>query len=179
MRGDLSVREPVHMWEQRKRDATSAGIGPASGSLDGDEPYAGSRRVKQRFEYSENSKAAFVELHQDWYPHKNKGPQLFKELLEKVQGVDRVKWQTSKTSQGNEGNQYCERNLLVYSKMLGPGYDHKPMEFELTRHQHTDDPEVVPTLTAMRCDACVVVVLCLSVCLCAVSYTHLTLPPKA
>ena len=23
------------------------------------------------------------------------------------------------------------------------------MEFELTRHQHTDDPKVVPTLTAM------------------------------
>ena len=62
MRGDLSVREPVHMWEQRKRDATSAGIGPASGSLDGDEPCAGSRRLKQRDEYSQNSRSAFAEL---------------------------------------------------------------------------------------------------------------------
>ena len=74
---------------------------------------------------------------------------MFKALLEKVEGVDRVEWQTSKTWQRNEGNHYCERNLLVYSKMLGAGYDHKPMEFELTRHQHTDDPKVKPTLTAM------------------------------
>ena len=37
-------------------------IGPASGSLDGDEPYAGSRRLKQRDEYSQNSRSAFVEL---------------------------------------------------------------------------------------------------------------------
>ena len=64
-----------------------------SGSLASPEPYAGSRRPNQRYEYSIKSKAAFVELHQDWYPPPNEGPQLFKELLEKVQGVDRVKWQ--------------------------------------------------------------------------------------
>ena len=120
-----------------------------SGSLASREHYAGSRRPNQRYEYSIKSKAAFLELHQDWYPDKNEGPQLFKELLEKVQGVDRVMWKTSKTSQGNEGNHYCERNLLVYSNMLGPAYVRKPMEFELTRHQHSNDPEVKPTLTAM------------------------------
>ena len=48
--------------QQRKHHAMSAGIGPASGSLDGDEPYAGSRRLKQRDEYSQNSRSAFVEL---------------------------------------------------------------------------------------------------------------------
>ena len=68
----------------------SAGIGPASGSLDGDEPYAGSRRLKQRFEYSENSRSAFVELRPSWYPPKEEGPQEFKTLLEAVPGVERV-----------------------------------------------------------------------------------------
>ena len=104
MRGDLSVREPVHMWEQRKRDATSAGIGPASGSLDGDEPYAGSRRSKQRYEYSQNSRSACVELHRFWYPPKEEGPQEFKALLEAVQGVERVGWQNGKASQGTGGD---------------------------------------------------------------------------
>ena len=120
-----------------------------SGSLASRELYAGSRRENQRYEYSIKSKAAFVELHQGWYPHQSEGPQLFKELLEKVEGVGRVRWNTSKTSQGNKGNHYCKRNLFVYSQMLGPAYVHKPIEFELTRHQHTDDPKVKPTLTAM------------------------------
>ena len=63
-----------------------------SGSLGSREPYTGSRKATQRYEYSIKSKAAFVELHQDWYPPPNEGPQLFKELLENVQGVDRVMW---------------------------------------------------------------------------------------
>ena len=103
MRGDLSVREHVRTGEQRKRDATSAGIGPASGSLDEDGPYTGSRRLKQRFEYSEKSRSAFVELHPSFLPT----PAEFKALLEDVEGVYRVAWQTSKTSQGDEGKHYC------------------------------------------------------------------------
>ena len=114
------------MGEEAASASSAAKRLAPSGSLASREHYAGSRRPNQRYEYSIKSKAAFVELHQDWYPHKNAGPQLFKELLEKVQGVDRVMWKTSKTSQGNDGNHYCERNLLVYSKMLGPGYDHNP-----------------------------------------------------
>ena len=74
-----------------------------SGSLASREPYAGSRRENQRYEYSIKSKAAFVELHQDWYPHQNDGPQSFKELLEKVQGVDRVKWQPAPRARGVRG----------------------------------------------------------------------------
>ena len=79
--------------QQRKHHAMSAGIGPASGSLDGDEPYAGSRRLKQRYEYSQKSRSAFVELHPSWYPTKEEGPQEFKAWLEAVPGVERVEWQ--------------------------------------------------------------------------------------
>ena len=89
--------EKRRFQETMGREAASASsaakrLAP-SGSLASPEPYAGSRRPNQRYEYSIKSKAAFVELHQDWYPPPNEGPQLFKELLEKVQGVDRVKWQ--------------------------------------------------------------------------------------
>ena len=70
-------------------------------------------------------------------------------MLEEVAGVGRVEWQTSKTSQGNVGDHYCEHNLLVFSMMVGRSFACQPMEFELTRHQHTKDPNFVPTLTAM------------------------------
>ena len=86
----------------------------------GDEPYADSRRWKQ-----------------------------FKGYLEAVPGVERVVWQTAKASQRNVGHYYCEQNLLVYSLIAGPGSASPPIEFELTRHQHMQDPHVEPTLTAM------------------------------
>ena len=136
------------MGEQRKRDATSAGFGPASGSLDGDQPYGGSRRLKQRFEYRENSRSAFVELHRSWYPPKEEGPQEFKAWLEAVPGVERVEWQNGKASQRTVGDHYCEQNLLVYSNLAGLGSASSPIEFELTRNQHMKDPHVCPTLTA-------------------------------
>ena len=78
------------MWEEAASASNAAKRLAPSGSLASREPNAGSRRENQRYEYSIKSKAAFVELHQDWYPHKNEGPQLFKELLEKVRGVDRA-----------------------------------------------------------------------------------------
>ena len=70
----------------------------------GGEPYTGSRRRNHRYEYSENSMSAFVELHPSWYPSKEEGPQEFKRLLEAVPGVERVEWQTAKASQGNVGH---------------------------------------------------------------------------
>ena len=57
-------------------------------------------------------------------------------------------WQTSKPSQGNVGNHYCQQNLLVYSS-TGPGSASSPIEFELTRNQHVKDQRVKPTVTAM------------------------------
>ena len=90
--------------------------------------YAGSRSVKQRCEYSESSYAGFVELHPAFVPK----PSQFFEMLEAVPDVEKVAWQTTKTSQGNVGNHYCEQNILVTSS-IGPRH---AMEFELTRNQH-------------------------------------------
>mgnify|MGYP003314441906 CR=1 FL=1 len=70
-------------------------------------------------------------------------------MLEAVPGVERVEWQTTKTSQRNVGNHYVEQNLLVHTSIAGPGSASSPIEFELTRNQHMSDPRVKATLTAM------------------------------
>ena len=132
------------LFQQAVQDATSSAHGPASGSQGDDAPYGGSRRLKQRFEYGPNSKAAFVELHPSFMPT----PEEFKAHLEAVPGVTKVDWQTTKTSQGNVGNHYCPQNLLVYSS-TGPGSASPPIEFELTRNQHVKDQRVKPAVTAM------------------------------
>ena len=132
------------IFQQAVQDATSSAHRPASGSQGDDAPYGGSRRLKQRFEYGPKSKAAFVELHPSFMPT----PEEFKAHLEAVPGVTKVDWQTSKPSQGNVGNHYCEHNLLVYSS-TGPGSASSPIEFELTRNQHVKDQRVKPTVTAM------------------------------
>ena len=125
--------------------ATSTAKRPASGSQGDDAPYTsqgddvpytGSRKVKQRFEYDQESKSAFVELHPSFMPT----PEEFKAQLEAVAGVTKVDWQTTKPSQGNVGNHYCERNLLVYSS-TGPGSASRPIEFELTRKSACQGPE--------------------------------------
>ena len=85
--------------------------------------YGGSRREKQRFEYSEGSRSAFVEL----IPSCKPTPEDFKKYLEDVPGVSRVEWHTRYLHQ--------EQNLLVYSS-TGPGSVNPPIEFELTRNQH-------------------------------------------
>ena len=110
---------------------------PASGSQ---EEYGGSRKVKQRYAYSQKSKAAFVEL----VPFFRPTAEDFKKLLEGVPGVQEVKWQSSKSSQNNIGGHYLDSNLLVRGS-TGPTY----MEFELTRNQHSDDPKMPFTVTAM------------------------------
>ena len=73
---------------------------PASGSQNDHVLYGGSRRGKLRFEYSENSRSAFIDLHWDFMLT----PEQFKAFLEEVQGVTEVQWHTTKTSQGNVGN---------------------------------------------------------------------------
>ena len=77
------------LFEQAVRDVTAAAAaadGPASGSRDTMAAYTGSRREKQRFEYNENSRAAFVELHPLFYPT----PEEFKKRLAGVPGVKSV-----------------------------------------------------------------------------------------
>ena len=92
--------------------------------------------MKQRLEYNENSRSAFVELHPSFYPTLSE----FKEGLEAVLGVERVVWQTAKAWQRNVGNHYCQQNLLFYSNIAGRSSASRPIEFELKRG---------PTLTAM------------------------------
>ena len=101
--------------------------------------YGGSRRKNQRFQYAPNSNAGFAELHPTYVPT----PEEFFQTLQRVPGVREVKWQTSKTSQGNAGNHYMERNVLVYSNLGG----NTPIEFELTRHNHMINKEAPYTVT--------------------------------
>ena len=132
------------LFQQAVDDATAAAKKPASGSQGDHVLYGGSRRLKQRFEYSPNSKSAFVECIPSFMPT----PGEFKALLEKVPGVKKVEWQTTMTSQKNAGKHYCEQNLLVYSS-TGPGSASPPVEFELTRNQHMADTRATSTVTAM------------------------------
>ena len=85
--------------------------------------YGGSRRKNQRFQYAPDSTAGFVELHPRHVPT----PQEFFQMLQQVPGVLEVKWQASKTSQGNKGDHYMERNVLVYSNLAGPGSASSPI----------------------------------------------------
>ncbi len=89
--------------------------------------YGGSRREAQRFEYSEASRAGFVELS----PHPLMTGDCLYAALADDRAVRRVVHNTTKTSQGNAGNHYMEQNLLAYVA----GFE-RPVEFELTRHQH-------------------------------------------
>ena len=125
-------------------DATSAANRPASGSCDDHVLYGGSRRLKHRYEYGVNSKAALVECH----PSFLSTPAEFTSLLEDVPGVAKVVWQTTKTSQKNIGRHYSEQNLLVYSS-IGPGSASPPIEFELTRSQHLLSRRAMATVTIM------------------------------
>ena len=106
--------------------------------------YGGSRRKNQRFQYAPNSTAAFAELHPTYVPT----PEEFFQMLQRVPGVREVKWQTSKTSQGNAGGHYMESNVLVYSNLGGPVSHNAPIEFELTRHNHMINKVVPFTVTA-------------------------------
>ena len=113
------------------------------------EPYVGSRRRRYRFRYGEESRAGFVELLPSFYPRREQAPQEFKELLERVTGVERVELKATRASQGDLGQHYCDANLLVYSSFAGPNSASPPIVFVLTRHQHMQNSMVEPTLTAM------------------------------
>ena len=78
-------RHVVQTWLE-KTSAANAAKRPS---------YGGSRKLKHRFEYNPESKAAFVELVPSFYPAKEEGPQKFKVMLEEVAGVARVEWQTN------------------------------------------------------------------------------------
>ena len=87
--------------------------------------------MKQRFEYAENSRAGFVELHKDCIPTNAE----FFEALKNAPDVERVEWKSTKTSQGNVGNHRMEQNVMVYVS----GFAKRALEFELTRYQHMEE----------------------------------------
>ena len=60
--------------------------GPAFGSHHDHRMYGGSRKWKWRFEYSEGSKSALVELHPLWTPSIDE----FRDVLGKVPGITEV-----------------------------------------------------------------------------------------
>ena len=70
-------------------------------------------------------------------------------IIEHVRGVEKVVWQTSKTSQNNPGSHLSERSMLVYSSIRGPGSASRPIEIELTRHQHMRGPRGQFTVTVI------------------------------
>ena len=75
--------------------------------------YGGSRSLRQRFEYGEKSFAGFAELAPAFVPAAST---LFARLQD-VPGVAKVAWHSTKTSQGNVGNHYCEQNIMVTSSV--------------------------------------------------------------
>ena len=99
--------------------------GSASGA------YEGSRKEKQRYEYTGKANCGFVELnHMSVWSVKQ-----YKQYLEAVAGVKKVICHPkgSKEMQGNGRNDdhYQARNCFVYSDRCT-----EPMEFELTRCNH-------------------------------------------
>ena len=102
--------------------------------------YRGSRRLSQRFDYKANSSAGFVDL----APEFSWTAEDLYEELERVPGVLKVSWQTTKTSQGNVGVHRSERNTLVYSSLARLC---QPLEFEVTQNNHKKDRHALFTVT--------------------------------
>ena len=59
-----------------------------------------------------------------------------------------MEWHSWKTSQGNIGDHYMDRNILVYSNRCGPGSASSRIEFELTRHNHMKSTNMPFTVSA-------------------------------
>jgi hypothetical protein len=89
------------------------------------------------------SRSGFIELH----PEHVIVPDRFKELLIKVHGVHKVILHPkgSKMALNHLGRHYQDHNFMVYST-LWPAV---PMEFELNRGQHSNDPNLPFTISAM------------------------------
>ena len=96
--------------------------------------------MSQRFEYKANSSAGFVELAPE-FP--GTAEDLYEEL-ERVPGSLKVSWQTTKTSQGNVGYHYGERNILMYSSLARLC---QPLAFEVTRNNHKKNRHAPFTVT--------------------------------
>ena len=101
----MALAGGARLFAQASPDPSSA-PGPASVA----EGYRGSRRRSQRFEYSETSKAGFVELKDG----KTVTEQEFYHALASAPGVERAGWTSTKTSQNLPGHHYMEQNINVW-----------------------------------------------------------------
>ena len=126
-------------------DAMRSTSAPGSASADyepSDADYRGNRKTKQRYAYSEDSRAAFIELSPP-----NMTVNEFKTRLENTRGVVGVRLHPkgTKTQQNNVGKHYQEHNFMVNSH-VHPGKD---MEFELSTHNQLNDGTRPKTVTAL------------------------------
>ena len=123
--------------------------GPSSASPRSDShvQYGGSRTLRTRFRYKDpNSLSAFVEL----APKHVATPEMLYNWLEGCQLVERVEWQTSKTSQGCIGNHMSEHNIKVFPKQGTGSAMQGFIEFAITRHGHMSSEARCPyTVTVM------------------------------
>ena len=107
---------------------------PSSASQQSDNHiyYGGSRSLQTRFRYK-NSKSlsGFAEL----VPSCRATPEMLYGWLDDCELVERVEWQTTKTSQGNVGVHASERNIKVFPKQERAGKK-RAVEFEITRNAH-------------------------------------------
>ena len=69
-------------------------------------------------------------------------------MLKTFPGITEVEWQTTKASQGNIGDHYSQRNVLVRTS-IAPSSASSKIEFELTRNMHMVDNNVPFALNAM------------------------------
>ena len=99
--------------------------------------YGGSRRLASRYRYSNrNSSAGFAELG----PQHILTPAMLYSLLENCDFVERLVWQSTKTSQGNIGKHKSERNIKMFPKQQRAGSaTQQSLEFEVTRNAHMSD----------------------------------------
>ena len=105
--------------------------------------YGGSSAWANRFRYKNpKSTSAFVELAETW---KATPEQLYEWLGACDNLVERLEWQTSKTSQGNVGKHESEHNIKVFPKRQGTGSATQQfLEFEVTRNAHMSENNPCP-----------------------------------
>ena len=126
-------------WASRSRLGASCclrvgGARPTRAAMSaGKLSYTGSRCLKQRHQYSTNSRCGFAELRPGCVMS---GRELF-DALRNVDGVRKVDWLTAT---------WAQENVLVWSEQGGR---HPTMEFAVTRHQHMKDPDAPKTVTVM------------------------------
>ena len=85
--------------------------------------------MAHRYRYKEESNSAFAELSAD---HTATPEQLF-QWLNECEDVDRVEWETTKTSQGNIGKHHSQSNIKVFPKTVCAGSATQVLlEFEIT-----------------------------------------------